>query len=147
MWQTKFCNREFGRTLKNKSHHTPYPKNPGLHLPSLSCGDRSGSGGLQRVKVEALRQNGDNSQGERPPGSSLAFLWHRRRGFCLLLTFVLRPWPHWLWLFNFPCFQVILLCVIIFFCEKKKTASEKEDYDEGWENLPTWQIMCALWRM
>ena len=28
-------------------------------------------------------------------------------------------------------FQVILLCVIIFFCEKKKTGSEKEDYDEG----------------
>jgi hypothetical protein len=27
--------------------------------------------------------------------------------------------------------EVILLCVIIFFCEKKKTASEKEDYDEG----------------
>jgi len=27
--------------------------------------------------------------------------------------------------------EVILLCVIIFFCEKKKTGSEKEDYDEG----------------
>lgn len=27
--------------------------------------------------------------------------------------------------------EVILLCVIIFFCEKRKTGEEKEDYDEG----------------
>jgi hypothetical protein len=36
-----------------------------------------------------------------------------------------------LWPFCGIVVEVVLLCIIIFFCEKRKEAAEKEDYDEG----------------
>lgn len=36
-----------------------------------------------------------------------------------------------LWPFCGIVIEVILLCIIIFFCEKRKSSQEKEDYDEG----------------
>jgi len=36
-----------------------------------------------------------------------------------------------LWPFVGIVIEVILLCIIIFFCEKRKTAEEKEDYEDG----------------
>ena len=59
--------------------HVLHSNPAGVHLPRLSCGDRSRRiRGLQGV--EALRPNWDNPQSKRSPCGCLALLWNCRRG-------------------------------------------------------------------